>query len=131
MDGAHNPAAATVLAEYLAEWRRTRASARITLIVGMMRDKHPREFLAPLLPLVDSLIFTQADLPRAASGSELRALLGEAASSAQVAPTPADALALARRSAAASDLICVTGSLMLVGDIKALLRGCSLSPVRG
>ncbi len=131
VDGAHNPAAATVLAEYLAEWRRTRPAAHITLIVGMMRDKHPREFLAPLLPLVDSLILTQADLPRAASGSELRALLGDAASSAQVAPTPADALALARRSAAASDLICVTGSLMLVGDIKALLRGCSLSPVRG
>ena len=131
VDGAHNPAAAAVLAEYLAEWRRSRPAARITVIVGMMRDKHPREFLAPLLPLVDSLILTQADLPRAASGSELRALLGEAASSAQVAATPADALALARRSAAASDLICVTGSLMLVGDIKALLRGCSLSPVRG
>ncbi len=131
VDGAHNPAAATVLAEYLAEWRRTRPAARITLIVGMMRDKHPREFLAPLLPLVDSLILTQADLPRAASGSELLALLGAAASSAQVAPTPADALALARRSAAASDLICVTGSLMLVGDIKGLLRGCSLSPLRG
>ena len=131
VDGAHNPAAATVLAEYLAEWRRARPAARVSLIVGMMRDKHPREFLAPLLPLVDRLILTQADLPRAATGSELRALLGDDVPSAQVAPTPADALAFARRAAAATDLICVTGSLMLVGEIKALLRGCSLSPVRG
>ncbi len=131
VDGAHNPAAARVLAEYLAEWRRARPGSRITLIVGMMRDKHPREFLAPLLPTADRLILTQADLPRAATGSELRALLLEEAPAARVAATPADAMALAKRSAAPSDLICVTGSLMLVGEIKALVRGCSLSPVRG
>ncbi len=131
VDGAHNPAAATVLAEYLAEWRRARPAARIHLIVGMMRDKHPREFLAPLLPVADALILTQADLPRAATGAELRLLLERDAPFAQVATTPSDALAMARHAAAASDLICVTGSLMLVGEIKALLRGDSLSPVRG
>ncbi len=131
VDGAHNPAAATVLAEYLAEWRRARPAARIHLIVGMMRDKHPREFLAPLLPVVDTLILTQADLPRAATGTELRLLLERDAPFAQVATTPSDALAMAKHAAAASDLICVTGSLMLVGEIKALLRGDSLSPVRG
>lgn len=131
VDGAHNPSAATVLAEYLAGWRRARPDARVSLIVGMMRDKHPREFLAPLLPLVDSLILTQADLPRAATGPELRLLLEHDAPGAQVAPTPSDALAMAKDAAVASDLICVTGSLMLVGEIKALLRGDSLSPVRG
>ena len=131
VDGAHNPAAAAVLAEYLAGWRRARPAARVSLIVGMMRDKHPREFLAPLLPLVDALILTQADLPRAATGAELRLLLEQDAPFAQVAPTPSDALAMAKQAAAASDLICVTGSLMLVGEIKALLRGDSLSPVRG
>lgn len=131
VDGAHNPAAAAVLAEYLADWRRGRPGARISLIVGMMCDKHPREFLAPLLSQVDTLILTQTNLPRASTGSELRTLLQDCAPSAQVAATPADALAAAKRSAAPSDLICVTGSLMLVGEIKALLRGCSLSPVRG
>jgi dihydrofolate synthase/folylpolyglutamate synthase len=131
LDGAHNPAAAVVLAEYLADWRRARSAARICLIVGMMRDKHPREFLAPLLPVIDTLILTQADVPRASTGSELGALLRDCAPSMQVAATPADALAVAKRSSAPSDLICVTGSLMLVGEIKALLRGCSLSPVRG
>ncbi len=131
VDGAHNPAAATVLAEYLSGWRRAKPGGRITLIVGMMRDKHPREFLAPLLPIVDAVILTQADLPRASTGLELRTLLTEAAPAALVAPTAADALALAKRGAAQSDLICVTGSLMLVGEIKALFRGCSLSPVRG
>jgi hypothetical protein len=32
---------------------------------------------------------------------------------------------------AGSDLICITGSLMLVGEIKALLGGWVLSPIRG
>ncbi|MCC2643533.1 MAG: folC [Nitrospira sp.] len=131
VDGAHNPAAAAVLAEYLAEWRRARPAARVTLIVGMMRDKHPREFLTPLLPLADSLILTQADLPRATPGADLQALLLDSAPSVQVATTPADALSRAKRFAAPSDLICITGSLMLVGEIKAFLRGYSLSPVRG
>lgn len=131
VDGAHNPAAAVVLAEYLAEWRRANPATRIHMIVGMMRDKHPREFLRPLLPVIDSVILTQADLPRASTGSDLRETLRDCAPFAQVAATSADALASAKRSAAPSDLICVTGSLMLVGEMKALLRGCSLSPIRG
>jgi dihydrofolate synthase/folylpolyglutamate synthase len=131
VDGAHNSAASVVLAEYLAEWRGTNPTAKIHLVVGMMRDKRPREFLAPLLPLIDSVILTQAELPRASTGSDLREVLRDCLPVAQVAATSADALACAKRSAAPSDLICVTGSLMLVGEVKAFLRGCSLSPIRG
>jgi len=131
LDGAHNPAAAVALAEYVAAWRRAKPTARVSLILGMMRDKHPREFLVPLLPLIDRLLLTQADFSRASSGAELRALLRGSAPFAEVAATPADALAGATGSAAPSDLICITGSLMLVGEVKAFLRGCSLSPVRG
>ena len=131
VDGAHNPAAALALAEVLAEWRRRNPAAKIHVIIGMMRDKHPREFLRPLLPMIDSLILTQADLPRASTGSDLREMLRDCAPFARVAATSAEALACAKRSAAPSDLICVTGSLMLVGEIKAILRGCSLSPIRG
>jgi dihydrofolate synthase/folylpolyglutamate synthase len=131
VDGAHNPAAALALAEFLAEWRWKNPAARIHAIIGMMRDKHPREFIGPLLGVIDSVILTQADLPRALTGSELRKILRDCAPFAQVATTSADALACAKRSAISSDLICVTGSLMLVGEIKALLRGCSLSPLRG
>ncbi len=131
VDGAHNPAAALALAEFLTEWRRKNPAARIHAIIGMMRDKHPREFLRPLVPVIDSLILTQADLPRASTGSDLREILRDCMPFARVAATSADALAWAKRSAAPADLICVTGSLMLVGEIKAFLRGCTLSPIRG
>jgi dihydrofolate synthase/folylpolyglutamate synthase len=40
-------------------------------------------------------------------------------------------LGLAKQLARSEDLICITGSLMLIGEVKALLRGCGLSPLRG
>ncbi|MBM4124059.1 MAG: bifunctional folylpolyglutamate synthase/dihydrofolate synthase [Nitrospira sp.] len=131
LDGAHNPAAAAVLASYLADYRRSHAGARIILVVGMMRDKDRAGFFRLVLPLADELVLTQAQIPRAASVQELAASLGDWPHVAYRALSPADALAQARRLASFEDLMCVTGSLMLVGEAKALLRGCGLSPIRG
>jgi dihydrofolate synthase / folylpolyglutamate synthase len=46
-----------------------------------------------------------------------------------VSPDPADAMAFARRLAAPDDLILMTGSVMLVGETKAIRLGCGLSPL--
>ncbi len=131
LDGAHNPAAAEVVASYLASHRQAHPASRIILVIGMMRDKDRAGVLRRLLPLADELVLTQAQVPRAASVQELAASLGETAGTVQAAAHSADALALARTLASPEDLICVTGSLMLVGEVKALLRGCGLSPIRG
>ncbi|HXF92674.1 MAG TPA: folylpolyglutamate synthase/dihydrofolate synthase family protein [Nitrospiraceae bacterium] len=131
LDGAHNPSAAQVLADYLDRYRRDHPGSRVILVLGMMRDKDHRGFLARLLPVVDEVVLTQADIARAARADDLRRALADLIPSAHAVPPAADALALAKRLAAPSDLICVTGSLMLVGDIKALLRGCWPSPLRG
>lgn len=131
LDGAHNPEAATVLAHYLATYRGDHPGARVVLVWGMMRDKDHRGFLAPLLPIIDELVLTQADMARAATVRELQASLGSLPVSIHAAPFPTDALARARRLASPTDLICVSGSLMLVGDMKAVLRGCGLSSLRG
>jgi dihydrofolate synthase/folylpolyglutamate synthase len=131
LDGAHNPAAGTVLAAHLAVYRREHPGSRIILVVGMMGDKDRDGFLTLLLPLADEVVLTQAQLPRAASAQDLSASLGPWAGPRHAKVPPADALALARRLASPMDLICVTGSLVLVGEIKALLRGCTLSPIRG
>ncbi len=70
-------------------------------------------------------------MPRSASVQELREAIGSRFSLCHIVPGAADALALAKARATAQDLICVTGSLMLVGEVKALVRGCGLSPLRG
>ncbi|SPP66786.1 bifunctional folylpolyglutamate synthase/dihydrofolate synthase [Nitrospira lenta] len=131
LDGAHNPAAAHVLAEYLTEWCASRPESRLILVLGMMRDKDHARFVEPFYRLISEAILTQVDMARSASVEELRETVGFRFSPCHVAPSTADALALAKARATVQDLICVTGSLMLVGEVKALVRGCGLSPLRG
>lgn len=131
LDGAHNPAAAEMVARYLLDYRHGHSHSRIVLVLGMMRDKDRRAILEVLLPLADEAILTRAQHPRAATVQELRASLPDTAPAVRDASGPAEALALARRLAGRHDLIFVTGSLMLVGELKASLSGCELSPITG
>jgi dihydrofolate synthase/folylpolyglutamate synthase len=120
LDGAHNPAAAAVIARYLGELRQERPDARIILVLGMMRDKDRAGFLQRLLPLVDGLVLTRAQYHRAASIQELREAVPAWSRPPQEAPSVSEALAIARQLARRQDVILVTGSL-----------GCELSPLRG
>jgi len=131
LDGAHNPAAAAALADSLSEMMQDKRQGRLIMVLGMMRDKNHQGFITPFRHLMGEVVLTQADLPRAATVRELRAALQDRLPSLHEAPVPADALALAKRLAGPDDVICVTGSLMLVGDVTALYRGCGLSPIRG
>jgi dihydrofolate synthase / folylpolyglutamate synthase len=131
LDGAHNPAAAEVLAEHVAAWLAERPEARLILVLGMMRDKDHGRFVEPFYPLVSEVVLTQAAMARSATAQELRETIGSRFLLCHVVSNATDALALAKTRATARDLICVTGSLMLVGEIKALVRGCGLSPLRG
>lgn len=131
LDGAHNPAAARVLAHYLIESARSHPSRPVVLVLGMMRDKDHRGFVEPLKGLVDEIVLTQADLPRSFTAQELRAALDGVLPHSHVMSSLGEAMALARQLATPEGLVCVTGSLMLVGECKAWLRGCGLSPLRG
>ena len=131
VDGAHNPAAGRALATYLGRYRTQHSGSRIILIISMMRDKDHRGFFDAVLPVIDEIVMTRAQLDRAASVEELREALGPRTDAAFEAPSVPDALALARRLASCDDLICVAGSLMLVGEVKALLLGCAVSSLRG
>lgn len=128
LDGAHNPAAANVLASYLVRQAQRRPGGRIILVIGMMRDKDHAGFHHIMAPLADEIILTQASLPRAATVEQLESSLPINRGSVHLVPHPKEALALARKLATSKDLICVTGSLILVGEIKSLLgdHECSL-----
>jgi dihydrofolate synthase/folylpolyglutamate synthase len=131
LDGAHNPAAAKALADSLTRSDRSHPSRPVVLVLGMMRDKDHRGFVEPLRDLVDEVVLTQADLPRAATAQELRASLEGLLPHPHLVPSISDAMALARQLATPDGLVCVTGSLMLVGECKAWFHGCGLSPLRG
>jgi dihydrofolate synthase/folylpolyglutamate synthase len=131
LDGAHNPAAAKVVADYLARYRKIHPGTRIILVVSMMRDKDCSGFFEAVLPVSDEVVMTRVQLDRAATVQELHAAANDWAGVTHESPSASEALALARRLASPDDVICVTGSLMLVGEVKALLRGSVVSSLRG
>jgi dihydrofolate synthase/folylpolyglutamate synthase len=131
LDGAHNPAAAEALARHLEAFQRHHPDSRIILVLGMMRDKDHHGFVASLKRVVSEVILTQAGLARSATVHELRASLTDWHQPIHDEAVPAEALMFAKTRAMSRDLICVTGSLMLLGDVKAAMRGCGLSPLRG
>jgi dihydrofolate synthase/folylpolyglutamate synthase len=131
LDGAHNPAAAAAVAEYMQDFRRVNPERRVILVLGMMRDKDHLGFAKLFRGLVDQVVLTQAGLSRSATVNELYGALHELWPSARAEAVLADALTLARRLARTQDLICVTGSLMLIGDVKALRHVGRISPLRG
>ncbi|MEK6282083.1 MAG: folylpolyglutamate synthase/dihydrofolate synthase family protein [Acidobacteriota bacterium] len=116
LDGAHNPSGAQALRSYLEEF----ASGRLTLIFGAMKDKKLEEISAILFPLADRLILTRVDNPRSAEVSDLRQLASGLLSDEKIAATSSvsEALALAKETTPSNGLICVTGSLYLLGATK-------------
>jgi len=130
LDGAHNPAAACAVAAYLKGFRDA-SGGRVVLVAGFMRDKDFRGFLSIVNPYADDIVLTSVQMSRAATPEELYDSLKGWPGRVQIAASSGDALRCARRLASARDMICVTGSLMLVGEIKALLRGCEVSLLHG
>ena len=117
LDGAHNPAGAQALARYLEKHCRPR---KIWMIFAAMRDKAAEQVGSILFPLADELILTAPALARAMTPQELAELAGKLQfPNARTAANPIDALQLAAEGASQDDVIVATGSLYLVGEVRA------------
>ena len=117
LDGAHNPLGARVLFDFLQSQLHDCPGRKLIVILGMMQDKNCGEFLRVLLPLVNSLIVTQPHMDRAMPADALAQAVLRDDLAFCVILNPWEAYCKARDSADPSDLICVTGSLFLVGEI--------------
>ncbi len=118
-DGAHNPAGALALRAHLDEFIRQ----PVTLIFGAMRDKEIADIAAALFPAAARLVLTRVDSPRTAEPLALAGFVprGFDSSRVRLADSAADALRAAYDATPPEGLICVTGSLYLIGEIKTLL----------
>lgn len=116
LDGAHNPAGARTLKEYLSEF----ASGPVTLVFGAMRDKRLDEMAQMLFPLAHSIVLTRPDNPRAASLDVLQSIAAQVVPQKKLvtAESVNDALTVAAELTPAHGLICVAGSLYLIGEIS-------------
>jgi dihydrofolate synthase / folylpolyglutamate synthase len=115
LDGAHNPGAARELARFLEE---NFANRRILLIYGAMRDKAVDEVTGLLFPLAAEITFTQPDNPRAVSASQLAHMAGHHAARFSIVDNAESALDVVLAHAQPDDVIFVTGSLYLVGQLR-------------
>ncbi len=117
LDGAHNPAGAEALRDYLNEFGRR----PLTIVFGAMSDKKLDRIGEILFPLADHLILTTIDNPRAASLETLEPIATRfARGSVLKSASASDAHRTALRITPAEGLICITGSLYLLGEWKQL-----------
>ena len=115
MDGAHNPSGARALARYIQQFHRGR---RIWMIFGAMADKDIEHIAGEIFPLATDLILTTPQMNRAVKPERILELRGHP--NARIEPDPRAALALTRE-AGPDDVIVITGSLYLVGEMRPLL----------
>ena len=121
LDAAHNTDGAEALAAYLGRWHPERPA----LVVSVMRDKDVGEILKALLPVTSDVFATLAPSLRATPLDELVRLVGEirpvsAEGGVHAVHDPMDAI---ERALAHHDVVCVAGSIFLVGAVRdALMR---------
>ena len=115
LDGAHNPAAARLLAETL---KRTHKNRRLIMVLGIMADKDFRSILGRLLPLAHTAIFTRPRYFRAAKPEVLAQKAQAYGVETLVEERVVDAVRRAQSLAGPNDRIVVTGSLYTVGEAK-------------
>lgn len=119
LDGTHNPAGAR---ELLAFWEEQLDGRRIHLVYGAVRDKAVDEIAGLLFPRAASLVLTQARQPRAISAAALREMTSHLAPHAEAIADAPVAVERAIARAGPDDVVFVTGSLYLAGDLRRYWR---------
>ncbi|MFM7145028.1 MAG: bifunctional folylpolyglutamate synthase/dihydrofolate synthase, partial [Actinomycetales bacterium] len=127
VDAAHNPHGMQALAEAMAE---NFTFDTVVGVVGVLADKDAREMLLALEPIADLLVVTQPGSPRALAVADLHELALEIFGTDRVvgAFTGVDAALNAGIELAGSGQwgdagVLVTGSIVLVGQVRAAVAG--------
>lgn len=117
VDGAHNPAAARVLA---AAVRDNFKFKRLVLVVGMLSTHSARDFLAEIVPGASKVIATQSQWYLANSAESIADQAREFCVDVEVVATVPEAIQYALEIADPDDLVLVTGSFYTVGEVNQL-----------
>lgn len=125
LDGAHNPAAAREVAEFV---RRHLKGRTLRLVYASMRDKAIGEISSILFPLADAVYLTRPGLDRAATPEAILESAQGTPSETIAEPDPVRALERAVDASLPEDVILVAGSLFLVGAIKQAISEGRLAP---
>ncbi len=115
LDGAHNPAGVSALCRAL---RDEFSYRKLIIVFGALGDKDIGRMLGPLCRVADRLILTKPDVERASPVKTIFHAAKHRHGLINVFEDSGEAVRFALEVSSESDLICITGSLYLVGEVK-------------
>lgn len=118
LDCAHNPAGMRTLKRTLED---NFGKQRLTLVLGIMRDKDIPGMVREIAPMAHKIIITKPKFERAAEPSVIEAEVRKYTDNIVVINSVSEALAHAQRNATKYDVICVCGSIFNVGEAREIL----------
>ncbi len=118
LDGAKNPAGMRALCTALSSLE----YKRCIVILGISDRKDAAAMIREIIPTADSVIVTRAAF-RGVDPEYLVSVIRPYSVPCTVAPQSDKAIELALAQAHQNDLVCVTGSLFLVGEVRAWWKG--------
>jgi dihydrofolate synthase/folylpolyglutamate synthase len=119
VDGAHNSDAARSLKKALKKYF---DFEKAILVMGASDDKNIKGVIAELAPLFDRVIVTRSRHPRAMAPAPLAAEFARHGLKARIAEDVPSALSQALALAGEKELVCLAGSLFIVGEAIAATR---------
>lgn len=123
IDGAHNISGAKALAESIKFYFNNK---KITLVLGILKDKAVDEIVATICPLAYKTIVTTPDSPRAIAPEELAEKVQLYCRNISIEPDPIKALDIAIDTTEQDGLMLVCGSLYLVGLARKYIRSLDI-----
>jgi dihydrofolate synthase / folylpolyglutamate synthase len=114
LDGAHNAEAAEALRESLSE---TFPECRLVLITGMVQGHDPLDFYGPLLKMTSAVHIAPIDFHRAVDPADLERVLRPRVANTHAHCSVGEAIDAAMVDCEPDDILLVTGSFYLVGEV--------------
>jgi dihydrofolate synthase/folylpolyglutamate synthase len=114
VDAAHNADGMRVLARHLAE---TFSWKRLLVVMGLLEDKTLPPILKAWKNLQPHFVFATPPTDRARPAAQLAKAAKALGFAAETADSPAEAFTRARAACGDDDLLCVTGSHYLIGEL--------------
>lgn len=121
LDGGHNPQCLEALSRSL---RGLYPGKKLIFLTGVLADKDWRAMMGELLPLAKEFCAITPDSPRAMPARELADYLEGCGVRATPCGTVRDGLDRALAAAGPEDVVCATGSLYMIGEVRHLLGLC-------
>ncbi len=117
VDCAHNPAALKVLTKELKNLKKEKKFKKLILIIGILNDKDIKKMIKIIEPFSDKIILTKPETPRAEEPLKIKKFIKNKNKIKKISKDVKKAVKYAEKIAEKGDLILVTGSCFVVGEV--------------